>query len=624
MTRVYDLLKDFLIRHRRSVVAVMHLSLAALSFYVSFALRFDVFITRQSDRLNYYYFVNYLPLLLIIRLALYLQAGMHKDMWRYASINDLTRIIKATLLGTAIFFVSVRYLFGETSFPRSIFLIDCLLLILLLGGSRLIIRVFREYLKHDADSKRVLIIGAGDAGEMVARDMRNNLKYGMEPIGFIDDDPSKKGLSIHGYPIFGPRKMIPEIIEKYSPDEILIAMPARGHKVVREVFDYCREFDLPVKTLPALDAIVGGKVTVSQIRPLSLEDLLQREQVRTDIKEVSDYISGRCVLVTGAGGSIGSELCRQIYSYKPSKLVMFDRYENGLFQIDLELYRQKKSTFVSSVVGDMTDRKTLENLFTKYKPEIVFHAASHKHVPLMEINPLEAVRNNVFGTRNLIETADGHHVESFVMISTDKAVNPTSVMGATKRVAEFLCMSMNEQSQTRFSTVRFGNVLGSNGSVVTVFSDQIRRGVPLTVTDPEMKRFFMLIPEAAQLVLTAASSGRGGDIFVLEMGEQIRIVELAENVIRFSGFIPYEDIQIEFTGLRPGEKLYEELFDSTEKVAETHNEKIRAAIPEYRPTRDDLNMYLTRLEHVLKTADIDDLHRTLGKIVPNFRSSRSS
>lgn len=619
MTRVYDYIRDFLIRHRRYAVIFIHLLQVALANYVAFVLRFDSFVIHQGAQHYYRLFVNYLPLLLLIRFALYLQAGLYKDMWRYASIKDLMGIIRSVFLGSVIFFVAVRYIFGEAGYPRSIYVIDFLLLLIFSGGSRFIIRVFREYLNQRVVTRKVLIVGAGDAGEMVARDMKNNTKYNMEPIGFIDDNPHKKGLSIHGLPIFGPRQMLSEIIHKYRPDEILISIPSIGHKVIKEIYDCCKDFDLTVKVLPGLHDIIGGKVTVSQIRPLSLEDLLQRELIMTDIKEISDYIRGRCVLVTGAGGSIGSELCRQIFSYGPSCLVLFDRYENGLFQVDLELYRNKKNTYMASVVGDMTDRGCLENLFAKYRPGIVFHAAAHKHVPLMELNPLEAVKNNIFGTKNLIEAAVKYGVESFVMISTDKAVNPTNIMGASKRVAEFLCMSMNRTSSTRFTTVRFGNVLGSNGSVVQIFKEQIRRGGPLTVTHPDIKRFFMLIPEAVQLVLMAASAGKGGDIFVLEMGEQIRIVDLAENVIRLSGFIPYEEIQIEFTGLRPGEKLYEELFDENESLSDTPNKKIRIAVPTYMPTEDELKTHITELDEIIKTNAVNALIPTLQKIVPNFK-----
>jgi len=639
MTRVYKYIQGFIITRRRLVVALFHIILASLANYFAFVLRFEHFITRLHDEQYFSLFVQYLPLLLVIRIVLYLQAGMHKDMWKYASVKDLIKIIRTVTLGSLIFFVLVKYVFGDIHYPRSIYIIDWFLLIAFSGGSRLLVRVMGEYLRQQTSGRAVLIIGAGDAGEMVARDMRNNARYNMKPIGFIDDDPGKKGLRLHGLPVFGPREMIPEVIERYSPDEILIAMPAMSSKVLREVYAFCRSFYLPVKTLPGLHDIVEGKVTVSQIRPLSLEDLLQREPLQTDIREVSEFIKGKTVLVTGAGGSIGSELCRQILSYRPGKLIMFDRYENGLFSIDMELRAAMKSKGIGcdtparpsatedclvTVISDMTDRGSVEALFEKQRPQIVFHAAAHKHVPLMELNPLEAVKNNVFGTNNLIEAAVKYDVDRFVMISTDKAVNPTNVMGATKRVAEFLCMGMNHDHKTKFTTVRFGNVLGSNGSVVTIFREQIKQGGPLTVTHPDIKRFFMLIPEAVQLVLMAASSGKGGEIFVLEMGEQIKITDLAENVIILSGFTPHEDIEIEYTGLRPGEKLYEELFDKTETESGTANPRIRAAIPACRPTDEELQQYLSSFSEVIRNNDVEGLMRTLGKIVPNFKTATTS
>ncbi len=639
-TDIYKTIKGFIVSHRRVVVILIHLIQTALANYFAFVLRFEAFLPKDQFR----NFVDFLPILLIIRLGLYLQAGLYKDLWRYSSVGDLIKILKSVSLGSIIFLIIVRYVFGDTHYPRSIYVLDWLLLIMLSGGSRLFVRVFREYLQSEHSGKKTLIIGAGDAGEMIVRDMKNNPKYAYEPIGFIDDNPYKKGLSMHGVPIFGPRNMLGDVIEKQRPEEILIAMPSASHKNINEIYEICKPFKIPIKTLPGIADILDGNVSVSQIKPLSLEDLLQREPVRTDIQSVKDYIHGKSVLVTGAGGSIGSELCRQIIEYGPSALIMFDRYENGLFEIDMELGRKvigNRSEVIGSspspithhlspithhplpvvvtVVGDMRDSDTLEYLFSKHKPQIVFHAAAHKHVPLMEHNPLEAVKNNIFGTKRLVEAASKYRAENFVMISTDKAVNPTNIMGATKRVAEFLTMNMNSSSSTKFTTVRFGNVLGSNGSVVHIFKEQLKRGGPLTVTHPEIKRFFMLIPEAVQLVLIAASAGKGGDIFVLDMGEQIRITDLAENLISLSGFIPYEDIKIEFIGLRPGEKLYEELFDESEKILPTFHEKLRSAIPLNIPPMDELTRHISSLEQIISDNSVDELIPEIRKIVPNFR-----
>jgi FlaA1/EpsC-like NDP-sugar epimerase len=618
-TNAYKAMKNLIVKNRRIVVVLIHFIQIVLANYFAFILRFESVL--EPEYISQ--FLIYLPMLVIIRLTLYLGTGLYKDLWRYSSINDLVKIFTTASAGSMVFLIFVRYLVGDVSYPRSIYVLDWLLLIMLSGGSRFFIRVFREYLQSESSGKRILIIGAGDAGEMIVRDMKNNPEYSYDPIGFIDDDRYKKGLAIHGVPIFGTREFLVEAVEKHRPDEILISMPSESYKTIREIYEQCKPLGLPIKTLPGLMDIIEGNVSVSQIKPLSLEDLLQRDVVRADISEVKEYIEGRSVLVTGAGGSIGSELCRQIAGYSPSVLIMFDRYENGLFQIDMELRANKKSPFISTVVGDMLDVSAVRHIFGKYKPQIVFHAAAHKHVPLMELNPLEALKNNIFGTRNLLEAAAENETESFVTISTDKAVNPENIMGASKRVAEFLTYNMNRINHTRFTTVRFGNVLGSNGSVVQIFKEQLSRGGPLTVTHPEIKRFFMLIPEAVQLVLIAAASGKGGDIFVLDMGEQIKIVDLAENLIRLSGFIPHEDIKIEYTGLRPGEKMYEELFDDSEEVAPTSNEKLRLAIPKCVPSNEEINRLLGELEHMIIKNSVEEAVSVVQKIVPGFRNHQS-
>lgn len=471
--------------------------------------------------------------------------------------------------------------------------------------------------------------------------------------------------------------MIAKFIEKYKPEEILVSMPSASSKALKEIYELCKPFNITVRKLPGLNDILlgnisveaklgkmlidanivtesqvqealtlqqteGGKLgsklvelgyisektlfsflqkqySVSHIKPVSLEDLLQREPVRTDIESVKDYIEGKSVMVTGAGGTIGSELCRQIIDYRPSKLILLDRYENTLMHIDIELRMRTQKTDIFTVIGDIQDAINLEHLFSKHKPQIIFHAAAYKHVPLMEYNPIEAIKNNIFGTKNLLEAASRHNVASFVMISTDKAVNPRSIMGATKRVAELLTMSMNFQNTSKFTTVRFGNVLGSNGSVVPIFEKQIKQGGPVTVTHPEIKRFFMVIPEAIQLVLIAAAAGKGGEIFVLDMGEQIKIIDLAENLIRLSGFIPHKDIKIDYTGLRPGEKLYEELFDESEMIVSTFHEKLRIAIPEI-PSIDDFNKHILELERIVLKNAVDEVVPAVQKIVPSFRS----
>ncbi len=623
---LYKRLRDFIIRHRRVAEVLVYALQVVSANYLAFVLRFESLLSFEYRN----YFLSYLPLLLLVRVTFYVRDGLNRDLWRYSSVSDLLRIIRSITFGSIIFLITVRYLFDNSSYPRSIYVLDWLILIMISGGSRLFIRVYGEYLDAETCGKKILLIGAGDAGEMIVRDMKNNPKYNYEPIGFIDDNPRKKGFSIHGIPIFGPRGMLKEVIEKHHPEEILICMPSMGHKVIRDIFRLCKSFNIPIKTLPGMNDILDGKVSVSQMRPLSLENLLEREPVKRDIQSVKDYIEGKSVMVTGAGGSIGTELCRQIIEYGPARLIMLDRYENGLFHIDLELRSKAprhddavtgltlKRTELTTVIGDICDKVRMKDVFQEFRPQIVFHAAAHKHVPLMEHNPLEAIKNNILGTKNLLDVVADYGTESFVMISTDKAVNPTSVMGATKRAAEYLTMRMNHSSSCRFSTVRFGNVLGSSGSVVRVFREQLRSGGPLTVTHPEIKRYFMLIPEAIQLVLVAASGGTGGEIFVLDMGEQVKILDLAENVIRLSGFIPYEDIGIEFIGLRPGEKMYEELFDVSEKAIPSSHEKLKVAVPEGVPSRQELEALVARLRGAAEKNCDNDAIAVLTEIVPNF------
>lgn len=616
-TRIYQFARGLIISNRRTVVTVLHVGEAAAANYLAFLVRFESALTAEHISL----FLKFLPALIIIRLVFYLQGGLYKNLWRYASVGDLLRILKTVTLGTAAFVIVVRYIFGEAGYPRSIYIIDWLLLIMLSGGARLFIRVFREYMQDEYTGRRVLVIGAGDAGEMVVRDMRNNPSSGYEPVAFIDDDPYKKGLTLHGVPIEGPRAFIESAVGKYAPDEILIAMPSASQETIRAIFDECKGYNIPIKILPRIADIISGRVSADQIKPLQLEDLLHREPVRTDIASVRRFVFGKSVLITGAGGSIGSELSRQIAGYRPKSLALLDRHENGLYSIDLELRARFPELPIHAVIGDILDPGRLAAVFAEHSPEIVFHAAAHKHVPLMEHNPLEAVKNNIFGTMNLIEASAKHRVGNFVLISTDKAVNPANIMGATKRVAEFLTIGQ-EPSDTRFSVVRFGNVLGSSGSVVPLFRKQIQDGGPVTVTHPDIKRYFMLIPEAVQLVLVAASEGEGGGIYVLEMGEQVKIAELAENLIRLSGFVPNEDIKIVFTGLRPGEKLFEELFDRDEEMIPSRIEKLRMARP--KPIgKEALASAIEELKSIAERNAQEEVESALKKIIPGFRTASS-
>ena len=670
--KIYQAIKSQIIKHRFVIVSLILLIQAALANYLAFIIRFDA----QVSTYYFHKFLSYLPLLLFIRLVLFLKAGLYKGLWRYASISDLIKIINTTVLGSIIFFLLVRLLLGDLDYPRSIYALDLLLFLVISGGSRLLIRLFREYASSEPSRKKMLIIGSGSSGEMIVREMKSNPESLYEPVGIIDDDIQKRGLTIHGVPIIGTTDMLPEILEENKPDEILISS-TDIQKPIRKIYEICKPFNIPLKKLPGINEILennvfvaarlgqylidanlvteaqvqealslqkkeGGRLGsklvklgyiteetlnaflnkqlgVSHMKPISLEDLLQREPVNTDITSVREFIENKSVMVTGAGGSIGSELCRQIIRYNPSHLLLFDRSENNLYEIDIELRAEQHVSRMSTIIGDIQDSSFLEYIFSRERPQIIFHAAAYKHVPLMENNPVEAIKNNIFGTKNLIEVASRYNAESFVLISTDKAVNPTSIMGATKRVAEFLTVNTNSVCKTKFTTVRFGNVLGSSGSVLQVFKDQLTKGGPLTITHPEIKRFFMLTEEAVHLVLIASASGKGGEIFVLDMGEPIKITDLAENFIRLSGFTPYKEIKVVFTGLRPGEKLYEELFDRTEKVVPTFHKKLLKAIPEV-PPMNILKRYISDLDQVIQNYSLEELIPIIQIIVPNYNN----
>ena len=459
-------------------------------------------------------------------------------------------------------------------------------------------------------------------GELIVRDMKRRAYYHGEPIGFLDDDRRKVGERIHGLPVFGTRAELSAIIARERPDDLLIAMPSAASATIRGIVKSLEPFELSIKTLPDLRDVIDGKVFVSQIRELSIEDLLPRAPVGLDPAPVRRLIAGQSVLVTGAGGSIGSELCRQILSFGPRSLVLFERYENSLFAIENDLRDRGGSASIHAVVGDMTDRCRVNEVMSQFRPQIVFHAAAHKHVPLMEASPCEAVKNNVGGTWVLARAAVTHGVSRFVMISTDKAVNPTSVMGTTKRVCEMIVQGLPNNGPangTKFSVVRFGNVLGSNGSVIPRFMDQIKAGGPVTVTHPEICRFFMLIPEAVELVLHAATLGEAGEVMVLDMGEQIRVLDVARHLIRLSGYVPDEEIQIVFTGLRPGEKLYEELQAGAEDTEPSGVEKVtrirRKALPDWPSVERDI-LGLVRLARRGRTPEV--LAR-LREIVPTYQ-----
>jgi len=488
---------------------------------------------------------------------------LYNKAWEYASIGEIFSIVKAvtfSIIGTAIF----QYMIDIPIFVRALFT-TWTLHVILIGGSRFAWRMYRDrFMKKNQDMENVLIIGAGQGGTLVARQLLNNPELGLRPAAFIDDDFRKYKLQILDIPVVGTSKGIVNAVEKYKIDKIVIAIPSLSRKEIQRIFDECSKTKVKTQIMPKIEDVMLGKVPVSQFKDVEVEDLLGREPIKLDIEGISEYVSGKTVLVTGAGGSIGSEICRQISLFSPAKLVLVGHGENSIYSIDMELRNlYRDSIEIVPVIGDVQDRERIFEVMEQHKPDVVYHAAAHKHVPMMEYNPREAVKNNVFGTKNVAEAADTFGVKAFVMVSTDKAVNPTNVMGSTKRIAEMVVQDLAERSATRFVAVRFGNVLGSRGSVIPLFKKQIQAGGPVTVTHPDMTRYFMTIPEASRLVIQAGSLARGGEIFVLDMGEPVKIVDLAKNLITLSGY-SVEEIGIEFSGLRPGEKMFEELLNEKE------------------------------------------------------------
>ncbi|WP_409302881.1 polysaccharide biosynthesis protein [Peribacillus sp. SCS-155] len=487
--------------------------------------------------------------------------------WQYASVGELISISKAisySMIVTAL----VQYLAFQNVYIRAL-LITWMLHLLLIGGSRFSWRMFRDrYIKTNLKKKRTLIIGAGSAGTMVARQLLNNHDIELKPVAFIDDDPQKFKLDILGLPVVGKTSSIGKIVQLMQIDTIIISIPSLNKKELNRIFKECSKTNAKTQIMPMIEDIMLGKVSVNQFRDVQVEDLLGREPIDLDIDSISQYVKEKTVLVTGAGGSIGSEICRQICSFEPSRVVLVGHGENSIYQIEMELRNQYGSIVeIIPVIGDIQDRTRMFEVMEEYKPNVVYHAAAHKHVPLMEYNPREAVKNNVFGTKNVAEAADTFGVDTFVLISSDKAVNPTNVMGSTKRIAEMIIQKLDKTSNTKFVAVRFGNVLGSRGSVIPLFKKQIQAGGPVTVTHPEMTRYFMTIPEASTLVIQAGTLARGGEVFVLDMGEPVKIVDLAKNLIRLSGYT-IEEIGINFSGIRPGEKMFEELLNEKEVYPE--------------------------------------------------------
>ena len=598
---------------------VLDLLLWALAAPVAFWLRLENWHT-YSGALIAYTLVG-LP----VKAALVSAFDLYRQSWRKVGVRDLYALGQAIGLGMIILSATSFFIYPHQPVPRSIPLIEGGVALLLLGGIRLITRLLYERglaIRASGDNnraRRVLIVGAGEAGTMMAREMLRHPEAGLVPVGFLDDDPGKRYQRFVGLPVLGGVETLPRSVRKVGADEVLIAIPSAPGQVVRRVVELARSADVRHRIVPGIYEILSGKVSISQIREVDAVDLLRRDPVRLNVEEIAGYLEKRVVLVTGAGGSIGSEIVRQVARFQPEQVILLGRGENSLYQIERELERTWPELVWRTVVADIRDREKMEYVFSLYRPQVIFHAAAHKHVPMMELNPDEAVFNNVGGTKNLAELALSHGVERFVNISTDKAVNPTSVMGASKRVAEYLVQWAAQRANEGqvFVSVRFGNVLGSRGSVIPLFKEQIRLGGPVTVTDPRMTRYFMTIPEAAQLVLQAGGLGHNGSVYVLDMGEPVKIEGMARGLIKLSGFEPDTDIQIVYTGIRPGEKLYEELLTAEEGTEMSEHEQIfiakTASVDE-----QALERLISELFHAASRRDGEAIRGAFSRLIPTY------
>jgi len=557
---------------RNRFVLIGDIALTIVSVLGSFALRLDV------GELPYYFpaVVLMCAVALGIKIPVYFFFGLYRRLWIYASTGELrlitTAVTTASVVTSGVMAVLIVTGHVLPGMPRSALGIDWLLSLVLIGGSRFALRILAEQSmarREDGRGKRALVVGAGDAGALVVRELQKSSPLNLTPVGFLDDDPSKQRHTIYGVTVIGKVDDLPLLIDLHKVDLVIIAIPSAPGRLVRMVNDVCRLKGIPSRTVPGLYELVGGKVSINRLREVDINDLLRREPVRVNDEAVGAALRGKRVLVTGAGGSIGRELCRQIARRNPAELVLLGHGENSIFEIYLELHADYPALPLSPVIADVRNAGRLAQVFEGHQPQVVFHTAAHKHVPLMEVNVVEAITNNVIGTRNTVRAALDHQVDRFVLISTDKAVRPSSIYGATKRLAEMIVLNAGRESQRLFTVVRFGNVLGSRGSIIPIFKQQIASGGPVTITHPDMFRFFMTIPEAVYLVLQAASMENGGETFVLNMGEPIRILSLAEDLIRLSGLEPHRDVEISFTGVRPGEKMTEELWEAGTPLLKT-------------------------------------------------------
>jgi FlaA1/EpsC-like NDP-sugar epimerase len=606
---------------RNRFVLIGDIALIIVSVLGSFALRLDV------GKLPFYFpaALAMCAVALIIKLPVYFYFGLYRRLWIYASTSEL-RLITVAVTTASVLTSGIMLLLNflgwvKPGMPRSALGIDWLISLVLIGGSRFALRILAEQSAAPRsalrEARRTLIIGAGDAGALVVRELQKLSQLNLMPIGFLDDDPVKQNHQIYGVSVIGRVNKIAEILDSRQVDEVIIAIPSAPGKIIRLVNDVCRQKGISSRTMPGMYELIGGKVSVNRLREVDITDLLRRDPIKIDDHLIGAIINGKRVLVTGAGGSIGREICRQVARWSPSELVLLGHGENSIFESLLELTENFPELSIHPVIADVRDADRIQEMFKVHRPQMVFHAAAHKHVPLMEANVEEAVTNNVLGTRNVVEAANRHEVERLVLISTDKAVRPVNIMGATKRLAEMIVLDAAHRNKRVYSVVRFGNVLGSRGSVVPHFKNQIARGGPVTVTHPDMYRYFMIIPEAVHLVLQAAAMGAGGEVFMLNMGQQVRILDLAEDLIRLSGLEPYRDIEITFSGIRPGEKLREDLWEDGMQFEPTPHSEIYRAVDEEKVDSSQLAPIIDNLIDLAHRSRTESLIRVLDESIPS-------
>ena len=597
------LVKDTQLLIRRLFLVVLDILIINTSSFMALWIRFDFRIGNIEPR-YISELLQYIPINTIVTLGIFWIFKLYHSLWKFASVDELMNIIFATTASEVVQYIGMKLMHIEI--PRSYFPLHLIFMAGLVICSRFAYRFLRRASNqyHCESSHRIMVIGAGDAANILIREMINSLYLDGKVVCAIDDDKLKIGKYIQGIKIVGNRNTILENVEKYGITDIIIAMPSASQKNTHDILNICKETSCKLKILPGVYQLINEEVSVSRLKNVDIEDLLGRDPIETNLDDVMGYVSGKVVMVTGGGGSIGSELCRQIVKYNPKQLVIIDIYENNAYDIQMELKRNYPQLNLVVLIASIRNTKRMNLIFEEYHPEIIYHAAAHKHVPLMEDSPNEAIKNNVYGTLKIVRAADRYGVKRFIQISTDKAVNPTNIMGASKRLCEMIIQAYNNRSKTEFVAVRFGNVLGSNGSVIPLFKRQIAEGGPVTVTHPDIIRYFMTIPEAVALVLQAGAYAKGGEIFVLDMGSPVKIDDMARNLIRLSGYIPDRDIQIKYTGLRPGEKLYEELLMDEEGLKETANRRIHIG----QPIKFDEDVFFEKLEKVCAEASDESEH----------------